>query len=34
MLPPWEIDAKAHLFTTQRLGLDKKLAKMQAFFFF
>jgi hypothetical protein len=29
-----EIDAKVHLFTTQRLDLDKKLAKMQAFSFF
>ncbi|WP_309270867.1 hypothetical protein [Paenibacillus sp.] len=29
-----EIDAKVHLFTTQRLDLGKKLAKVQAFSFF
>jgi hypothetical protein len=29
-----EIDAKVHQFTTQRLDLDKKLAKVQAFSFF
>jgi hypothetical protein len=29
-----EIDAKVHLFTSQRLDLDKKLAKVQAFSFF
>jgi hypothetical protein len=28
------IDAKVHLFTQQRLVIDKKLAKVQAFSFF